>query len=103
MEELIDPTQSAFIKERCIIDNIVTAQELIFYIQKHHLDGLILKVDFSKAFDMVDLGFLLELLKAKDFSDRWIGWVHAILSSSKAKFLINNVQSGYMRYRRGLR
>lgn len=71
--------------------------------QKHHLMGLILKVNFSKAFDSVDWGFLLELLKARGFCGRWIGWIETILAFSKAKFLINNVQSCYVRYRRGLR
>ncbi|XP_039140432.1 uncharacterized protein LOC120277641 [Dioscorea cayenensis subsp. rotundata] len=103
IDELIDPNQSAFIKGRCITDNIATAQELIFYMQKNHLMGLILKVDFSKAFDSVDWGFLLELLRARRFGERWIGWVQTILTSSKAKFLVNNVQSGYVRFRRGLR
>lgn len=65
--------------------------------------GLILKVDFSKAFDSVDWGFLLDLLKARGFGERWSGWVKTILASSKAKFLINNTQCGYVRYRRGLR
>lgn len=100
---MIDPTQSTFIKGICITDNIATAQELIFYMQKHHLRGLILKVDFSNAFDSVDWGFLLELLKVRGFGVRWIGWVRTILTSSKAKFLINNVQSEYVRFRRGLK
>lgn len=103
MHDLIDITQSAFIKGRCIIDNIVAAQELIFLIQKHRLPGRILKVDFSKAFDIVDWGFLLDLLKAHGFSDRWIGWIKSILTSSKAKFLINGTQSEYVRFHKGLR
>ncbi|XP_039141329.1 uncharacterized protein LOC120278666 [Dioscorea cayenensis subsp. rotundata] len=103
IDDLIDPTQSAFIKGRCITDNIATAQELIFYMQKHKILGLILKVDFSKAFDSVEWGFLLELLKARGFSERWISWIRTILASSKAKFLVNNVQTGYVRYRRCLR
>lgn len=51
---LVDVTQSAFIRGLCIIDNIITAQELIHYMQKCHLSGLILKVDFAKDFDTVD-------------------------------------------------
>ncbi|XP_039114040.1 uncharacterized protein LOC120249550 [Dioscorea cayenensis subsp. rotundata] len=100
---LIDETQSAFIKGRCITDNIVAANELIFYMQKHRLPGLILKVDFANAFDTVDWEFLLELLHASGFSDKWISSINSIFTSTKAKFLINGNQSGYIRYRRGLR
>lgn len=103
IDSLLDASQSAFIKGQCIVDNIITAQETFFYMQKHHLPGLILKVDFAKAFYTVDWCFILELLKARGFSDKWIGWINAILTSSKAKFLINGNQSGYISYRRGLK
>lgn len=71
--------------------------------EKHRLPGLILKVDFSKAFDTVEWSFLFNLLKARGFSERWVGWIRAILCSSKARFLINGTQCGYVQYRRGLR
>ncbi|XP_039144849.1 uncharacterized protein LOC120282161 [Dioscorea cayenensis subsp. rotundata] len=69
------------------------------------LKGLIGQIlpDCKKAFDSVDWGFLLELLRARGFGERWIGWVRTILASSKAKFLVNNAQCGYVRFRRGLR
>lgn len=74
IDALVDSTQSAYIKGRCIINNIVTAQELIFHMQKQSTPGLILKVDFCKAFDMVDWDFLLELLKARGSEiDGWGG------------------------------
>lgn len=96
-------TQSAFIKGRCIIDNISTAHELLFYMQKLRLQGLILKVDFFKAFDTVDWNFLFALLRARGFTEKWTGWIQTILLSSKASFLINGTQCGYVRYHRGLR
>lgn len=73
IDMLVDSTQSAFIKGQCIIDNIVTAQEFIFFMQKHRLPGLILKVDFTKAFDTMDWKFLIDLLRARGFSDKWTG------------------------------
>lgn len=103
IDMLVDLTQSAFIKGRCIIDNIITAQELIFFMQKHRLPGLLLKVDFAKAFDTVDWKFLLDLLRARGFSSKWTGWIDSIFSSSKASFLINGTQYRYVRYPRGLR
>lgn len=101
--ELVNLTQSTFIKGRCIIDNISTAQELLFYLQKLKLQGLILKVDFFKAFDTVDWNFLFVLLRARGFSEKWTGWIQTILMSSKASFHVNGTQCGYVHYRRGLR
>lgn len=40
MTLLVDNAQSAFLKGRCITDNITTAKELIFNLHKHHLPGI---------------------------------------------------------------
>lgn len=100
---LVDNSQSAFIKGKCIIDNISTAEELIFSNHKRRLPGHFLKVDFSKAFDSVDWDFLFDLLEARGFGGHWVGWIRTLLFSSKASILINGLPSGYVRYGRGLR
>ncbi|XP_039143982.1 uncharacterized protein LOC120281134 [Dioscorea cayenensis subsp. rotundata] len=94
MNLLVDKEQSAFLKGRCILDNIATAEELIFSIHKRRLSGHILKVDYNKAFDRVDWDFLLDLLKVRGFGDRWIGWINCILLSSKAIILVNGSRMG---------
>ncbi|XP_039125244.1 uncharacterized protein LOC120261424 [Dioscorea cayenensis subsp. rotundata] len=100
---LIDSDQSAFLKGRCILDNIATAEELIFSLHKRNLPGHILKVDFAKAFDVVDWDFIFDLLSARGFGARWVGWIKCILASSKASILVNGSPNGYIRYHRGLR
>lgn len=102
MNLLVDNEQSAFLKGWCILNNIATAEELIFSIHKRRLLGHILKVDFNKAFDRVDWDFLLDLLKAKGFKERWIGWIKCILLSSKVPILVNGSRNGYVRYKSGL-
>lgn len=53
LNQMVGEDQSAFLKGRCILDNIATAEELLFGMVKRRLPGHILKVDFAKAFDMV--------------------------------------------------
>lgn len=103
MNLLVDNKQSAFLKGRHILDNIATAEELIFSIHKRRLPGHILKVDFNKAFDRVDWDFLFDLLEARGFGGCWIGWIKCILFSSKASILVNGSPNGYVRYKSGLR
>lgn len=81
----------------------MSAEELIFSLQKRKIPGHVLKVDFSKAFDIVDWDFLLELLAARGFGQRQIEWIKALLFSSKANILVNGSQCGYIWYRRELR
>lgn len=99
----METNQSGFLKGRYILDNISTVEELIFSLHKRRLPGHILKVDFAKAFDLVDWDFLLELLYARGFGDRWVDWIKSILYTSKASILVNGSPNGYIRYQRGLR
>lgn len=75
MEALVDTTQLAFLKGRCILDNIAIADELIFSIHKRRLLGYILKIDFAKAFDLVNWDFMFDLLNVNGFGDRWLDWI----------------------------
>lgn len=52
-----------------------------------------LKVDFSKVFNMVDWDFLLDM----------IGWIKIIFNLSKTTILVNGSQYGYNRYYHSLR
>lgn len=103
LDMLVDNAQSAFLKGRCILDNVAIAEELIYSMQKRKIPGLILKMDFAKAFDLVDWDFLLDLLRARGFGGRWIGWIDCLLLTSKANVLINGSPNGYIRYKIGLR
>lgn len=71
--------------------------------QKKMLAGYILKVDFTKAFDLVDWEFLLDLLRAKGFGVQFMACIEKILSFTKANVLINGSSNGYIHYDRGLR
>jgi hypothetical protein len=74
LEKLISPLQSAFLKGRSIHDNIVLAHE-IFHSMKHKQGrgGLMaIKLDMEKAFDSMERGFLLEIMKLLGFSSIWI-------------------------------
>lgn len=72
INDLVDNIQSAFIKGRSILDNIVALEELILSVQQRHLNGHIFKVDFVKAFDMVDWEFFFDILVVRDLGSKWI-------------------------------
>jgi hypothetical protein len=43
---------------------------------------LLLKLDISKAFDTLSWPFLLELLRARGFGERWYSWIATLLSTT---------------------
>lgn len=40
--------------------------------------GLVLKLDYEKAFDKVDIGFLLDVLLKRGFCPKVLAWIKAI-------------------------
>ena len=79
--------QSAFIKGRYILESVVTAHETIHSVVKNKSKGVVLKLDYEKAFDKVNPDFLLDLPQKRfwrkmDFPDqihclRWLCWSQA--------------------------
>ena len=51
----------------------------------------ILKLDFEKAFDKVEHEAIIQILKHKGFSDKWVGWMHSLLNSSESYVLLNGI------------
>jgi hypothetical protein len=52
-DRIILNNQSAFIKGRHILESVVTAHEIVHSISKSNNKGIILKLDYEKAYDRV--------------------------------------------------
>lgn len=71
LPHLVDETQLGFIQERSILNGIVLTKEVIHHCKMTKKKGFLLKLDFGKAYDMVSLECLLEVIKKSGFGDRW--------------------------------
>jgi hypothetical protein len=63
---------------------------------------VILKLEFQKAFDKVQHQVILAMMQKKGFSDKWLSWVHNILSSGTSQVLLNGVPGKTIHCRRGV-
>jgi hypothetical protein len=68
VDKVISPSQIAFMHGRNILEGVVILHETIHELHKKKLNGLILKIDFEKAYDNVKWTFLLQSLQMKGFS-----------------------------------
>lgn len=101
--KLFSIQQNAFIKGRDIMDGIMSLHEIMHYthIKKH--TGVILKLDFEKAYDKVNWDFLLACHRSRGFNDKWCGWVSQILRNGTVSVKINDELGPYIQSAKGVR
>ena len=58
LDKLISPNQVSFIKGRHILDNLILVQEAMHSSFHRNEQGMLTKLDMSKAFDRVKLSYL---------------------------------------------
>ena len=104
LPNLIDASQSAFIKGRLITDNILLAQELFRgYDRKNGNSRCAIKVDLHKAFDSVQWDFMLAVLAHMQFPQQFINWIQACICNPMFSVKINGASKGYFSGTKGLR
>jgi hypothetical protein len=64
---------------------------------------IILKIDFEKAFDKLEHQAILQVLRSKGFSEKWIGWIHNLLKSGNSSVLLNGIVGKELNCLRGVR
>jgi Reverse transcriptase (RNA-dependent DNA polymerase) len=62
-----------------------------------------IKIDFEKVFDSVNWNFLLEVLQARGFREKWRKWIYNLLESGQTNILINDKPTSYFKCQKGLR
>lgn len=104
LPKIISASQSAFVKGRCIFDNILLMQEVVRgYHCDHGPPRCALKLDIMKACDSVDWDFVLDVMRFMEFPDLYILRVQACISSPSFSILINGELKGFFPGMRGLR
>lgn len=99
----IGPNQTGFIPGRNILEGVVILHEVMRELSCNKKQGLILKIDFEKAYDRVRWDFLEEVLQGKGFPSKWIQWVMQTVKGRQVYVNINATRGPYFKTLRGLR
>jgi mannosylglycoprotein endo-beta-mannosidase len=103
MNILTSPNQIAFIKGRYILESVVLAHETIHLVVKKGQKGAILKLDYEKAFDKVNLDFLDELLDRRNFSPFFRRLIRQVARGDSMAVKLNGVEGNFFTTGKGLR
>jgi hypothetical protein len=88
---------------RYIQDGVVTLHETVHELHSKKLNGIILKLDFEKAYDKVKWSFLQQTLRMKGFSDEWRALINYFVTGGSVAIKINDDVGRYFQTLKGLR
>lgn len=102
---IVSKVQTAFTPGRFILEGVVLIHEILHELDRSKEKGIVLKLDFKKAYDKVRWPFLVEVLEGGGggFNARWIGWIRAGVESGKVCINLNGENGAFFRTFKGLR
>jgi hypothetical protein len=90
-------------KDRSIIDNVFLAIEAMDWAMETSQPMVMLLLDFEKAYDRIEWGFLEGTLNKLGFNSTWISWVCALYIDSWCSVGLNGQTSDPFKLTRSIR
>ena len=103
LPNLIDNYQTGFLKGRFIGENIRLVDGVIKHAAAKNIPGLLLFLDFEKAFDTVEWSFIQKTLKHFNFGPSTMNWIRLFYHNTKSCILNNGWSSAFFKLGRGVR
>jgi mannosylglycoprotein endo-beta-mannosidase len=103
LTHIIRPNQTGFVEGRSIIDNTFMAQEAFEWAEESEQDLVLLLLDFEKAFDRIEWGFLFTALAKLGFSETWIRWVKTLYLEASSAIKVNGTTGPTFQLARSVR
>jgi len=99
----ISVSQSAFLKARHLVDGVLIVNEVVDLAKREKRECLILKVDFEKAYDSVDWGFLKYMMRRVGMEEKWVRWMRACVFGGNMSILMSGSPTEEINVQRGLK
>lgn len=83
INKVISVAQTTFIPGIYILDGVLIIHEILQELRVKKKRGIILKLDFLKAYDKVNWSFLQDVLKKKKFDPKWLEWILRVVQGGQ--------------------
>ena len=103
LQKIINNDQTGFLKSRFIGENIRLIDSIINSTNTEKIPGLLLFVDFEKAFDSIEWSIIEKTLKYYNFGASLVTWVKVFYTDVSSCVLNNGWSSEFFNLGRGVR
>ena len=98
LPKLIHTNQTGFISGRYIGQNIRLLSDIMEFSDSKKFPGILLFVDFEKAFDTLEWSFILKTLEAFNFGDNFKKWVSVLYNNAQSSIMNGGFRTNYSKY-----
>ena len=89
INKIISKDQTGYLKFRSATENVRLIEDVIDFCLHLDLPGILIFLDFKKAFDSVNHNFLFQVLKKFNFKESFIRWIKVLYHNACGK-VVNN-------------
>ena len=102
LPSIIHSDQCGYVSNRQIGDAVRTIADVTEYTKKHDLHGLMIFIDFEKAFDSLNWNYMHKCLDAFNFGPTLTSWVHVFYNDISSCIMNGGFTSGHFNVTNGV-
>ena len=103
LPDIIHHNQNAYVKGRTILDAVRTIGDIFEFTERKKINGVLVAIDFKKAFDSMNHKFMSIALTAFNFGPSWIHWVETFYKNISSSVINNGYTTGPFPILKGVR
>ena len=103
LPSIISPCQTGYVQDRYIGEAVRLIEDVMNSADEEQIPGLILFLDFEKAFDSIDWDFLLSTMTTFGFGPSILKWFKLFYNDVSSCIVNNGFSSNYFKIQRGVR
>ena len=103
LPNIIHHNQTGFVHNRYIGDSIRSILDVIEFTKLKNIPGILLALDFEKAFDSLEWKYLNHVLLKYNFGNSFLQWIKTFYNGASSCMINNGHTSNYFKLGRGVR
>ena len=103
LSKLIHPNQVGYIRGRSISDHTRLTDDVINYCNKENIPGILVSLDYRKAFDTISKASIIAALRQFNFGPVFIGYIQTLINDTQTCVKNGGWLSSFFDTKRGVR